>query len=92
MKQSDFLYECKQLLLEIKKSRCWLLKHNKSKLSLSFSQAELRNLEYAISTITDVARMKDYIQRKKNVLFALLNSKYIKQRNQLKNLINCQFD
>jgi len=53
MKQSDFLHECIQLLHDIKKSRCWLLKHNKSKLSLSSSQAELRNMEYAISTITD---------------------------------------
>jgi hypothetical protein len=58
MKQSDFLHECIQLLHDIKKSRCWLLKHNKSKLSLSSSQAELRNMEYTISTITDAIRMK----------------------------------
>ena len=92
MTQSEFLSESKQLLVSIKKSRQWLLKHNKSKLPISPSQTELKNLEYAISTITDAGRMKDYIQRKKEVLFTLSNSKYKKQHKQLEKLIECQFD
>ena len=31
----------------------------------------MKNLEYAISTISDANRMKDYIQRKKEVLFTV---------------------
>ena len=92
MTQSEFLTESKQLLVSIKKSRKWLLKHNKSKLPLSSSQTELKNLEYAISTISDANRMRDYIQRKKEVLFILSNSKYKKQHTQLEKLIECQFD
>jgi len=92
MTQSEFLTESKQLLVSIKKSRKWLLKHNKSKLPLSSSQTELKNLEYAISIISDANRMKDYIQRKKEVLFILSNSKYKKQHAQLEKLIECQFD
>jgi hypothetical protein len=92
MTQSEFLIESKQLLLSIKNSRKWLLQHNKSKLPLSSFQTELKNLEYAISTISDASRMKDYIQRKKEVLIILSNSKHKKQHAQLKNLIDCQFD
>ena len=92
MTQSEYLSESKQLLVSIKKSRQWLLKHNKSKLPLSSSQTELKNLEYAISVISDASRMKDYIQRKKEVLFILTNSKYKKQHAQLEKLIECQFD
>jgi uncharacterized protein YbgA (DUF1722 family) len=93
MTQSEFLTESKLLLLSIKKSRKWLLQHNKSKLPISSSsQTELKNLEYAISTITDATRMKDYIQRKKDILFTLTNSKHKKQHAQLKKLIECQLD
>jgi len=92
MTQSEFLTESKLLLLSIKKSRKWLLQHNKSKLLLSSSQIELKNLEYAISTISDANRMKDYIQRKKEVLFTLSNSKHKKQHTELKKLIECQLD
>jgi hypothetical protein len=92
MTHSEFLIECKQLLVCIKKSRKWLLQHHKSKLPLSSSQIELKNLEYAISTISDANRMKDYIQRKKEVLFTLSNSKHKKQHTQLKKLLECQLD
>lgn len=92
MTHSEFLTESKQLLFSIKKSRIWLLQHNKSKLPLSSSQREQKNLEYAISTISDANRMKDYIHRKKEVLFILSNSKHKKQHTELKKLIECQLD
>lgn len=92
MTQCEFLTESKQLLVNIRNSRKWLLLHNKSKLQLAASQTELKNLEYAISTISDANRMKDYIQRKKEILFILSNSKYKKQHAQLEKLIDCQFD
>lgn len=92
MTHSEFLLECKQLLVSIRKSRKWLLQHNKSKLSLSSSQTELKNLEYAISTISDARRMKDYIRRKKDVLFILSNSKHKKQHAQLEKLSKGQID
>ena len=92
MTKSEFLTESKQLLVSIRNSRKWLLLHNKSKLQLAASQTELNNLEYAISTISDANRMKDYIRRKKEVLFILSNSKYKKQHAQLEKLIDCQFD
>ena len=92
MTKSEFMIESKQLLTAIKNHRKWLLKHGKSKLSLSSSQTELNNLENAISTIKDADRMKDYISRKKQILLILSNSKHKKQHAQLEQLIQCQFD
>lgn len=92
MTKSEFLKDCKQLLTAIKNDREWLLKHGKSKLSLSSSQTELNNLMYAIATIKDANQMKDYIKRKKQILFILSNSKHKKQHALLEQLIQCQFD
>ena len=92
MTKSQFMIESKQLLTSIKNNREWLLKQGKSKLSLSTAQTELKNLENAIATIKDADRMKDYIKRKKQILFILSNSKHKKQHAQLEQLIQCQFD
>lgn len=92
MTKSEFMKESKQLLTAIKNNREWLLKQGKSKLSLSTAQTELKNLENAIATIKDADRMKDYIKRKKQILFILSNSKHKKQHTQLEQLIQCQFD
>ena len=92
MTKSEFMKESKQLLTAIKNNREWLLKQGKSKLSFSTAQTELKNLENAISTIKDANQMKDYIKRKKQILFILSNSKHKKQHAQLEQLIQCQFD
>jgi hypothetical protein len=86
MKDSDFLKDGKTLLKKIAKQRDWLLCHNKSRVSASFASQEIKNLQYAISTIHDAKSMKNYLVRKNEFLKILISSKnksYHKELNQL---------
>lgn len=94
MKDSDFLKDSKSLLKNIAKQRTWLLSHNKSHIANTFASQEIRNLEYAISTIKDAESMKVYLLRKHKSLCILISSKnksYHKELNQLieSELSNC---
>jgi hypothetical protein len=90
MKDSDFLKDSKSLLKNISKQRTWLLSHNKSHIANTFASQEIRNLEYAISTIKDAESMKDYLLRKHQTLSILISSRNKSCRNKLHQLIHSE--
>jgi hypothetical protein len=90
MKDSDFLKDSKILLKKIAKQRDWLLCHNKSHVSNSFASQEIKNLEYAISTIKDAETMKRYLLRKHSSLNVLIPSKNKTYHSKLNQLINTE--
>lgn len=75
MTNSDFLKDSKSLLKKIVKQRDWLLSHNKSHVSTTYASQEIRNLEYAISTIKNAESMKEYLLRKHRSLNILISSR-----------------
>jgi len=87
MKDSDFLKDSKVLLKKIVKQRDWLLTHNKSHVSTTFASQEIRNLEYAISTITDAQSMKEYLIRKHGSINVLISSRNQNYHTKLRQLI-----
>ncbi len=88
MNNSDFLKSSKILLKKIVKQRDWLLSHNKSHVPTSFASQEIRNLEYAISTIKDAESMKEYLLRKHESLHVLIPSKFKSYHSKLSQLID----
>jgi len=90
MKNSDFLKDSKSLLKKIAKQRDWLLSHNKSHVSAICASQEIRNLEYAISTIKNAESMKEYLLRKHRSLNILISSRNKNYQMKLRQLIDTE--
>ncbi len=90
MKNSDFLKDSKSLLKKIVKQRDWLLSHNKSHVSTTYASQEIRNLEYAISTIKNAESMKEYLLRKHRSLNTLISSRNKNYQMKLRQLIDTE--
>jgi len=90
MKNSDFLKDSKSLLKKIVKQRDWLLSHNKSHVSTTYASQEIRNLEYAISTIKNAESMKEYLLRKHRSLNILISSRNKVYQTKLRQLIDTE--
>lgn len=90
MKNPDFLKDSKSLLKKIVKQRDWLLSHNKSHVSTTYASQEIRNLEYAISTIKNAKSMKEYLLRKHRSLNILISSRNKIYQMKLRQLIDTE--
>jgi hypothetical protein len=90
VKDSDFLKDSRALLKKIAKQRNWLVCHNKSQISDSFASQEIKNLNYAISTIKDAETMRRYLLRKHSSLGVLIPSKNKTYHSKLNQLINTE--
>jgi hypothetical protein len=84
----EFLNAGRNLLRSVIRQRQWLLVHDKGYIESDFAIREIRNIEYALSSIKSADKMRTYLERKKTVIRYLTpatNRKSIDKLNQLLN-------